>query len=192
MRRYRVSPYSPKTYTSQIFRGEVLSTTTALLAGVSLTYITGDLASIPGILILIPGFLEAFGSINSSLSARLTYFIFKGKEVLVDELRDKVVVENLSAAFLLHLFASVVLGIFAVGTGGVLGGTFSARVFWIAIAGGLISFLLTSPWVAKMTVFLYDRGIDPDNVMGPIVTSMNDFVSVISLVVAISLVELLL
>src|SRR3989344_6052583 len=55
---------------------EIISVTGGLLAGVALASMTDQISLIPGLFILIPGFLEMRGALSGMMSARLSSGLF--------------------------------------------------------------------------------------------------------------------
>src|SRR3989344_1375687 len=69
-----------------------------LIAGTLLAIYTDKILLIPGMIILLPGFLEMRGNISGSMSARLTSGLFLG---VVEKEKKQIIRGNVIAAFLL-------------------------------------------------------------------------------------------
>jgi len=169
----------------EVFTAEIISVTGALVAGSLLVFQVDKLLLLPGLFILIPGFLEMRGSITGSLAARLGEKLHIGLE---RSERHKLIIENILAAFTLALVVAVVLGIFAYIVSYFLFGVTLLSLIYIPILGSVISNLIAVPLTIFATFWFYKHKIDPDNVMGPFATTTGDIIGVASLLLAIIIV----
>lgn len=148
--------------------------------------------SVPGILVLLPAFLATRGGVYGSLGARLSSGLHQG--VIEPRFtRDQRLSNAVIASFINGMVVSVFIAIVAFLVIWILagGGNLLQLVGIMFIAGLLSAILMLS--VLVTTVFVsYRRGIDPDNVVGPLVTTLGDVFGVVFLLVAIYLVGLFL
>lgn len=180
-----VSPYQPRQYIKDILEGQIVSIIGGVLAGVILASRVESLKFLPGFFILFPGFLELQGDINATLAARVGSLLHTKGIKSTDEIKDPQVKANLLAALALSAVSSLGLGIFTfLLTILVLKRIILRLVFISFFAGLIVSFFLV-PLTLAVSVWLYKKGYDPDNVMGPFLTSVTDIVSVIILVLVI-------
>jgi mgtE-like transporter len=163
----------------------LLSSTTAVLAGLLLGYSRELLLLLPGMIILLPGALEMRGSIFAALGSRLSSNLHLG---LVEkfEIKNKIIRNNIFASLALSLVLSVILGAFAYVVSPFLGMesiSFNAFIF-ISVLAGLISgaFLLVMTFIVTFKSF--NRGWDPDNIVAPIITTAGDFFTIPSLLLS--------
>src|SRR3989344_5774260 len=96
---------------SEILAAEFISVTGGLLAGIGLAFMAGKISLIPGLFILIPGFLEMRGNLSGSMSSRISSGLFLG--VLKPSMRDRIIKSNMLATAILVVVISLVLGIIA-------------------------------------------------------------------------------
>ena len=169
----------------EIFTAEIFSVTGALIAGSLLAFQVDKLLLLPGLFILIPGFLEMRGSITGSLAARLSEKLHMGLE---RSERHILIIENILAAFTLALVVAVVLGIFAYIASYFIFGVTIVDLIYIPILGSIISSIIVIPLTIFATFWFFEHKIDPDNVMGPVATTIGDIVGVASLLLAIVIV----
>lgn len=168
----------------EIFTGELVSVTGGVLAGTALAFTTDQLQLLPGLLMILPGFLEMRGSISGSLSSRLSSGLFLG--VLKPKMEhNRIVRGNVFAALILTMLVCVLLGILAYGVNYLLFGIIEAKIIFIVILAGLIASAIEIPAAIFFTFWLFKRGHDPNNVMGPFITTSEDIVSVFALLLAI-------
>ena len=148
--------------------------------------------SVPGILVLLPAFLATRGGVYGSLGARLSSGLHQG--VIEPRFtRDQRLSNAVIASFINGMVVSVFIAIVAFLVIWILagGGNLLQLVGIMFIAGLLSAILMLSVLVTAVFVS-YRRGIDPDNVVGPLVTTLGDVFGVIFLLIAIYLVGLFL
>jgi mgtE-like transporter len=161
-----------------------------LLAGLTLGAITGTLADLPGLLVLVPAAIGMRGNIFGALGSRLGTSIHAGTFSL-SRRAETVVGQNIVASMALTLSISFALAILAkaVSIGFGLPHTISVSYFVvISIVGGAVSsvfVLLLTLGVAAGSVRF---GWDMDNVAAPLVTAAGDMVTLPSLFLATFLV----
>jgi mgtE-like transporter len=67
-------------------------------------------------------------------------------------------------------------------------GVASVKIVWVAVIAGTIATAVLTPLTVVTAVKLFDRGVNPDNVMGPYVTSTGDLVSIAGLLIGVVIV----
>ena len=147
---------------------------------------------VPGILLLLPAFLATRGGVYGSLGARLSSGLHQG--VITPQLTlDRRIVNAIVASFVNGIIISVFIAVITYlvllvsGTDGYL----AQLVGIMLVAGGLSAVLMLS--VLVVVVFVgYRRGLDPDNLIGPVVTTLGDVFGVAFLLVGIRAVEVIL
>src|SRR3989338_5868063 len=92
----------------EMVSAELISVSGGLAAGVLLSFLLDKIYLIPGILIMIPGFLEMRGNISGTLSARLSSALFLGK-IKPKFSRGKILNGNVVASFSLVLILSTLI-----------------------------------------------------------------------------------
>jgi len=168
----------------EILTAEMASITGGLVAGTMLAFITNQIELIPALLIFLPGFLEMRGNISGSLSARMSSALFLG--VTKPKIRkNRILRGNLAAAFVLVVVVSLVLGIVTFFANAVFFGILDHRIILIALVAGILSNLTEIPLTVLTTIWLFRHGHDPNNIMGPYVTTTGDISSIISIFIAI-------
>ncbi len=163
----------------EIFVSEFISVTGGILAGVLLASATNRLEMIPGILILMPGFLEMRGNISGALAARLSTAL----HLNLLKKHPGILRSNIAAASFLSVAISTFLGLVAyVGTLLFFRINYP-KIIIVALVAGIISNFIMIPVTTKTTLWLFRHGLDPDNIMGPYITTMGDILSVVSLLI---------
>lgn len=170
----------------EILFSEFISVNGGVLAGALLAQFMNKLSLVPGILILMPGFLAMRGNISGALAARLGAALHLG--LLRSKYFRSVVKTNVFAEFVLSIFASLFLGIVAFFATLWFFDVSAPEIIIISLLACIISNLVIIPITTQTTVWLFRKGYDPDNIMGPYITTIGDVVSVLSLIIAVMVV----
>ncbi len=163
-----------------------LGLSASLVAGLTLGAITGTLERLPGLLVLVPAAIGLRGTIFGALGARLGTAIHTGTFGLSLR-RGTVLGQNVVAAGILSLFASVALAVLAkvVSIGFGIERTISVADFiTISVVGGLLSSAVVLVLTVMLAAGSVRYGWDPDNVTAPLVTAAGDMVTLPSLFLA--------
>jgi mgtE-like transporter len=171
----------------EILTAEMASITGGLVAGTVLAFVINKIELIPAIFILLPGFLEMRGNISGSLSARMSSALFLGA-AKPKVRKNRILRGNAAAAILLAVVVSTILGLVAFFANMVFFHVLDYRIIGVALIAGVLSNLIEIPLTVFTTFWLFRHGHDPDNIMGPYVTTTGDIVSIIALLIAISVV----
>lgn len=161
---------------------------TGLLAGVGLSFMTGMLQVLPGLMILIPPAIDMRGNIYSALVSRLGTSMHIG--LFSPTLRKGgVLYQNAYASLLLTLVLSVTLGFLAslvahvFGMPGIQYLSLCGFIL-ISVIGGFISGILLLGIALLISIIGYRKNWDLDNMSSPIITSAGDMITIPSLFVA--------
>ncbi len=170
-----------------IFAAEIISMTGGLLAGTLLAIYIDKILLIPGLFILLPGFLEMRGNISGALAARLgTALDLRKMPAIISKNGD--IKQNILATFVEVLVVTLSLATVAYAITYFIFGTATLLIFLIAIIAALISNFIEVALTTYTTFWLFKKGHDPNDIMGPYVTTTGDIVSVASLLIAITIV----
>ncbi|MFQ3319285.1 MAG: mgtE-like transporter [Natronomonas sp.] len=147
----------------------------------------------PGLLLLLPAFLATRGNVYGAFGARISSGLHQGLIEPEFEL-DPRLVNAITASFINGIGISVLIGALSWGILRVLGRE-SARLLELVgitfISGVLTSVVLVFGLLA-LVFGSYQFGLDPDNLIGPIVTMLGDVFGVVFLYVAIVIVGVVL
>lgn len=168
----------------EIFFSQLISITFGLSAGTILAIYTDKLLLIPGMLILLPGFLEMRGNISGSLASRISSGLFLGV-IKTNKIKTHLIKGNIFASLLLALIISIVLGIIALLFNYIIIEKLVFDIILISVVAGVLSNIIEIPLTILTTFYFFKRGHDPNNIMGPFVTSTGDISSILSLLIAV-------
>ena len=158
-----------------LFAGTILGSET-MRAGIS---------EVPGLLLLLPAFLATRGGVYGSLGARLSTGLHQG--VIEPKLRvDRRLMNAVVAAVLNGISVSVFIAVVTYLWLGLLGTEGNLlQLVGIMVVSGLLSASLMISVLITVIFVGYRRGLDPDNVIGPVVTTLGDGFGVVFLLVGI-------
>lgn len=142
---------------------------------------------IPGLLLLLPAFLATRGNVYGSLGARLASGLHQG--LIEPRVQwDERLVNAVTASFINGITISVFIGALSWAITSVIRPTADPSLVMLVgimlLAGLLTSFVMIIGLV--VLVFAgYKHGVDPDNLVGPVVTTLGDVFGVVFLFVSI-------
>jgi len=171
----------------EILTAEMASITGGLVAGTVLAFVVNKIELIPAIFILLPGFLEMRGNISGSLSARMSSALFLGA-AKPKVRKNRILRGNVAAAILLAVVVSTALGFVAFFANMVFFHVLDYRIIGVALIAGVLSNLIEIPLTVFTTFWLFRHGHDPNNIMGPYVTTTGDISSILSIFLAVLIV----
>jgi len=167
----------------------VVSAVGGLLAGGILNGMTAELREVRGLLVMVPAFLAIRGSVYGSLGSRLSSGLHQGliepRLTLDGRVRSAV-----GAALLNGAAASLLAGGGTVVLLTALGRPVApARILTvIALLGAFLAGIVLAALIVSVVIAGYRRGLDPDNLIGPIVTTAGDIFGMAALLAATRLV----
>ncbi|WP_202320337.1 magnesium transporter [Archaeoglobus neptunius] len=172
----------------QLFLGSLPALLLCLLfdfvaGGVLGAYFEKIMNSYPILFVIIPGLMANRGNIFGAMASRLTTLLHLG------EMRPRFGDENIARNVLLSLLLSLlpVLVLWTVGVIKIHQLVFS--VLLIVLASTVISSIVMGYSTAAATIIPFRRGIDPDAVAAPIVTSVGDVVTLPLLILFVLIFE---
>ncbi len=171
----------------EVFFSELVSITGGLIAGLILLSVKNSLEFVPALLILLPGFLELHGNLFGSLAARLSVALHLRK--LKPELNhNKIFISNVMATIFLAVVVSIILGIVAYFLTKLIFEVSAINIIFVALSAMFFSLILEIPLTVFATFWFFKKGLEPDDVMGPYVTTLADIISVVTILIAIAII----
>ena len=172
----------------------ILATSFSAVAGAILLGNIEAILAWKGILAVVPAFLEDGGAIACRLSARLTTMLHLGRIKLETIPRSKWIWRQMGINFTHALMLFTSLGIFGaiVSISASAPYTWAIKVFVIVLLAGLLLTLTVSILTYYLALLSFRMGIDPDNVLAPILTGIADVIGTASLALMLSLITSLI
>ncbi|HLC50924.1 MAG TPA: magnesium transporter [archaeon] len=168
----------------EILTSEMVSLLGGLFVGTVLAVYADKLLLIPGMLLLLPGFLEMRGNISGSLASRLSSGLFLDV-IKINRPSRRIVSGNLLASFFLAIVASLALGVIGFIFNYFVSGIFYPRIIFLPLIAGIIANAVEIVLTFSATFYFFRKGYDPNNIMGPFITTTGDISSILSLLIAI-------
>ena len=161
-----------------------------LLAGLVLGGMRSDLRAVEGLLVLVPALLATRGNVYGSLGARLGSALHQGLIDPTFSLDDDRINAAVAAALANGVLISGVAAVMAVALLALVGRPSASLATLVAIAlvAGFVSGLLLTLAVVSVVFVGYRRGLNPDTLAGPVVTTTGDVVGIATLLGATRLV----
>ena len=134
---------------------------------------------LPGLLLLVPPSIDMRGNISGALVSRLASSMHLGEfEIKLAE--ESVLGDNIRAAIIITLVISLLLGLMASGTAGLMGihGLTPLDFTLISVFSGILSGSLLILFTLVISAASYWYGLDLDMIGAPSVTAIGDLVTV--------------
>jgi mgtE-like transporter len=158
----------------------VLSAVASVFSGVVLGGMERELTVVPGLLTIVPALLATRGSVYGSLGARLATGLHQG----LVEPSLSVPERRLQSAVAAAMLNGVLVSVFAAAAGWAVRHALDLPVAPLAalVVVGLVAGLLSGlalTFVVVFTVFVgFRRGLNPDALAGPVVTTTGDVIGI--------------
>ncbi|UCH57410.1 MAG: magnesium transporter [Candidatus Bathyarchaeota archaeon] len=159
----------------------IMSSLFGSLNGYFLSGLSGALLEYPGVMVLYPALTNALGNIGSIIGSTKTTSLALGyvrgfKEEISSSVRYILQVE-LVAVFMHLVFGLVTYMIVAPTVSGVS----LATLVGVALISNLSSFLFIAIFAIVAAQLAFRRGLNPDNLVIPVITSISDTVATLTL-----------
>ncbi|MDQ2052374.1 magnesium transporter [Natronolimnohabitans sp. A-GB9] len=164
-----------------------------LFAGLVLESIIESVERFPGLLVMVPVFLATRGNVYGALGGRISSGLHQG---LIEPRFewDERLVNAVLASFINGIGISIAIGVITWVALLLIGWEVAALYELVAImlvAGALTSVVMIAGLLGL--IFLgYKHGYDPDNLVGPIVTTLGDIFGMLFMLFSVSFVEVLI
>ena len=154
----------------------------SILSGLFLGKNEELLRMLPGILIIVPSFMAINGNISSVVASRLSSALHMGL-VKPHFRRSKLLERNIHAMLIVAVVSFFMLGLAAAMINNFLGAAVINFMIFpvITLTAGLITVMVLMFGSIFTSYLIYRHGLDPDNVVVPILTTVGDFVGILVL-----------
>jgi mgtE-like transporter len=161
-----------------------------LFAGLVLGGMRGDLRTVSGLLVLVPALLATRGNVYGAMGAKLSTGLHQGLVEPKPIPDDRRIYTAVTAAMLNGVFISVFAAGVAYGVLVAFARPAASLVVLAAIAfvAGVLSGVALTVIVVAAVFAGYRRGLNPDTLVGPVVTTTGDVFGMAALLAAVRLV----
>lgn len=146
-----------------------------VFAGTLFGHSTDALDMLPGLIVLVPALIGLRGNINTTLGSRLGSAAHMGLITSKDFWNDEMK-ENVKASLILSVVMSLVAGLLAYATT-VAWGKSSLKIIAIGVIAGSLAGLILAFITIAIILYAFRRGLDPDNVTGPSLSTFGDLIT---------------
>jgi len=154
---------------------EVGSIVGSLLAGIALTFLILPFDSFLILILMIPALLSLRGNLSSPFIARTS------RDMIIGDFSKKTWIENVLATFTLSIITAFMIGLLTILLD-LMVFNFSilhaAYLLLIPIISISFTILISIPCSTILNFLAFRRGLDPNNVVNPIMTAIDDFSTV--------------
>jgi mgtE-like transporter len=168
----------------EIFTSQIVSMIGGVLVGTIIAVYTNQTLLIPGMLILLPGFLEMRGNISGSFASRLSSGLFLGV-INPKRIKTHIIKGNLAGSFSQALIVSLILGLIVFLFNFFVLKIVMPKIILVPLFAAIIANAVEIPLTLSATLYFFKKGHDPNNIMGPFVTTVGDITSVLALLFAL-------
>ncbi len=165
----------------------LLSSLLGILGGVGLASIRSKIEERPAVLMLYPALIDTLGDIGSIIgnleTTKLAVGIISGVRQTIREAFSDLISVELAAAFM-HVLFGLTTFLLARATGL---SSDPLLLVGLALTSNLLSFFFVSTLSLFAAVQTFRRGLDPDNFVIPLVTSVSDLGATLALIAAIQI-----
>ncbi len=164
----------------QMAWSQVVSLLGSVLAGVLLESNKATLALVAGAFVVLPAIFDLDGTLGAVISAKINHRLedprAKALNVFASSVGFALVVASLAGLLVALVGASVAVLFFD---------AIFTQVFLLAFGAIVLSALLGFPFIGALSLFFRKLKVNPDDVVGPIESSIFDILTVVTMVLVI-------
>ena len=168
----------------------VMSSIFGSLNGAFLSGMSSKLLSYPGVVVLYPGLTNALGNIGSIIGSTTTTNLALGYiRGLLDEVKASIstIMQVEAVALLVHGFFGLVTYLMVASS---VRDADLASLVSVAVLSNLISFLPIAIVALAVAHAAYNRGLNPDNVAIPVITTIADTAATLTLFLVLNILDM--
>lgn len=185
-----MSIYKAKNIIKESFPLLTLCIGIEIMSGQLLNMEEKQFIKLPILLALIPVINGIGGNIGSILGARIASGLHVG--YISPDLKGKELRKNITDAFLLGLitftFLAFFINLISPKLGLEMGNLTLIKLLGIMLGAGIILTIIVIQLGISVAIFSFKKGVDPDNVVTPIVTTACDAIGIICLLIMVWLI----
>jgi mgtE-like transporter len=160
----------------ETFPSEIISIMGDIMAGIVLLLLILSFKSFLVLIVIVPALLSLRGNLSSPFIARTS------RDFILGEFNKKSWIQNVLATFTLSIVTGFLIGIFSI-----IINFFFIKIFilpieiliYVPIISIIFTLLISIPTSTTLNYISFKKGLDPNNVVHPIMTAIDDFFTVI-------------
>jgi mgtE-like transporter len=160
----------------ETFSSEIVSILGSLLAGIALTFLILPFESFLILILMIPALLSLRGNLSGPFIARTS------RDLIIGDFSKRTWLENVLATYALSIVTAFLIGLFTI----LLDYSFfklfilSPRyLFTIPVLSIILTLSISIPCSTSLNYFAFKHGFNPNNVVHPVMSAIDDFSTVI-------------
>ena len=157
-----------------------------ILAGTVLGNMVGSLDEVTGLIVLIPAIIGMKGNIFTTMGSRLGSASHMGL-ITPEKMFNRELWENVKGTFFLALIMSVITGIlaslssFLLHITGTVGMPNVPAIMFIAVVATALTSIILIAFTVGIVYVAFKKGWDPDNITGPTLATLGDFIALVGI-----------
>ena len=159
----------------ETFPSELISIIGDILAGILLSLLILPFNSFPILILMIPALLSLRGNLSGPFIARTS------RDLIIGNFSKRTWIENVFATYTLSILTGIFIGIFSTILNFVFFKLFLLPTLYfilIPIISITLTLLISIPSSTLLNYLAFKRGLNPNNVVNPIMTAVDDFSTV--------------
>jgi cation transporter-like permease len=164
----------------QMAWSQIISLVGSVVAGVLLEANKVELGLIAGAFLVLPGVFDLDGSIGAALSAKINHHLENPKANAV-----LVFLKSVGFALLISALAGLVVALVGACIATAFFDADFGQIFLLTEQAILLSAVIGFPLIGAMSVLFRQFNVNPDDVVGPIESSVFDILTVLTMVMVI-------
>ena len=168
----------------EAFPSEIVSIIGDILAGVVLTVLILPFKSFLLLILIVPALLSLRGNLSGPYIARTS------RDLIIGEFNKNSLFQNITATYSLAIITGIVIGLLSIFLNIFLIQLDLipwAKILFIPVISISLTLSVSIPCSTLLNYIAFRNGLDPNNVVSPIMTAIDDFLTVISFFVTLLL-----
>lgn len=155
--------------TKQIVAGQLFVVVVSIIAGLWLDNLKHSIIAFTGALVLMPGIVDLSASLAGALGAKIHHLIELNENTI-----PKILVGSIGFSLLLAIMSGGLVGLVGGGIGVLFFDANLLSMLELMILSMIIIGVVIYPFVALLVIIIRHFGWNPDNLVGPIQSSLVD------------------
>lgn len=163
---------------------EIVSIIGSILGGIILLFLILPFKSFTTLIILIPALLSLRGNLSGPYIARTS------RDLIIGEFNKRSIFENILATYALALVNALMIGLFSIILNLIIFGIVNLPIILLVLIPTLsiaLTLTLSIPFSTGLNIIAFNYGVDPNNVVGPVMSCIDDFLTVLCFYITILL-----
>ncbi|MFX0039602.1 MAG: magnesium transporter [Promethearchaeota archaeon] len=168
----------------ETFPSELISIIGDILAGILLSLLILPFNSFPVLILMVPALLSLRGNLSGPFIARTS------RDLIIGDFSKRSWIENVLATYSLSIIVAILIGIFSI----VLNFIFFRLLIipiihfiLIPTISIVLTLLISIPCSTGLNYLAFKKGLNPNNIVNPIMTAVDDFSTVFCFLLTIVL-----